>query len=162
MKIRRIVHSSARGIFLVEQMALLAAGLLLLMICGRLFWNTLYVHRLAAQHADRIAVVDHFNRQLQSDIAASEFAFFSDDRLTLCRPEGEFAYHFSESRVDRLVKGVIHESWFAARLRFSPSLPGPRGNLLVIDCIEDAPPKATRLKPRIDRLAYALPGETAP
>lgn len=159
---RRRANRIERGFALVELMVVLAAGVLLLGICARLFWNSLYVHRLAAQHADRVAVVEHLNRQLLADIGASDDAEFSDNRLTLRRGEVEVIYEFSSPRVVRTVTGVINESWSAARLTFSASTADADGRLLTVDCVESPPPRATRLGLRTDRLAFALPRATKP
>lgn len=148
---------------LLELISAIAGATLLVALCFQLFNSTVYLQRLAAQHADRTAAVDHLARQLRADLLAAERVSFENPWLRLSGLSSSVDYRFVADHVARFEDGREIERWHAVRLSFSVQFrTGPAGDLLRIDCIESPPPRATRLGVRCDTLAFPLWKGAAP
>lgn len=146
-----------RAFLLVELVCCVGAAALLVAICFYLFASVVYMQRLAAQHADRTAAVDHLGRRLRADLLSAERVSFENARLMLIGASHTIEYRIEAGRVLRLDSGRESECWQAPRLSFAARLDtGENGALLLIDCIETPPPQATRLAVRRDHLAFPI------
>lgn len=155
--VTRTPTRSPRAFLMVELLSGLVAGLLLIGICSYLFADSLYLQRIAAQHADRVAVVEHLSRELRDDVAAAGDWRFSDSRLELQCADATVTYDVSPTLVRRSVDGKQTHTWSATRLTFDARLQTEvRGNLFTLDFAETPPTKATRLSVRTDRLSFNL------
>ena len=159
-----MTHASLtrRGFLLVELMAVLAIGALLLGILGKMVVDMIYLQGVATQHADRMAVMDGLTRRIRSDTRAAVNSEWREHTLTL-RTLGSagltnVTYTFELGTVGRQATGEAATEWQSRRLEFAHRIErGPRGDVLMLDFIELPPPRATSLPNRKYPVTFLLP-----
>ena len=109
-----------RGFLLVELMAVLAIAALLLGILGKLVVDMIYVQRVGAQHADRMAVLDALAQRIRADTRAAVNYDWRDSVLKLrtLGPAGltDVTYAFEPDAVWRQVSGEAATEWRSRRM----------------------------------------------
>ncbi len=165
------------ALLLVQVLALTALMVVLGALLSRVMLDLVRVHRLAGEHADRIAVMDTLDKQLRHDLRTAERITINGDTLTLHirGPAGSalLHYQFTPVTITRSVdpappdpfSGPAATEYRARRLRFAWQLePAPHGGLLQLRFIEEPPPHR-RLPDRTYSTALWLPAplvETRP
>ena len=152
-----------RGAFtLVELLAVLALSTIVAGILGRMVVDAIYLHRIAAEHADRMAVIDSLDRQLRDDCRAAERARWDGHSLDLTPlgavPSAIVRYVLDDRRVARLADNAETHVWQSKRLRFDVRVEsGAQAAVFHLVCHEEPPPRATALPVRAFDLAFVLP-----
>jgi hypothetical protein len=151
-----------RAFLLVELMAVLAIGALLLGVLGKMVVDMIYLQRIATQHADRVAMMDALTRRIRTDTLASVNYEWREHALVL-RTLGSaglttVTYRFDPATIERQATGEAPTAWRSRRLEFAQRIErGPRGDVLTLDFIESPPPRATSLPNRKFPVAFLLP-----
>ena len=155
--------ASARrsGYLLVHVIAVLPLAALLMLILGKLVIDTLYLQRVAAQHANIVAVGDSLARHLREDTwAALDYGLDGNAfALQTVSPAGRdsVTYTFDKETVRRRTSDG-DEAWACTRLRFEWQVEsGPRGDVLWLALREIPPARATAVLPRSFTLTFLLP-----
>lgn len=151
-----------RAVSLVELLAVFLLAGPLLLVLGRVVVDALYVQRLAAQHADQVAVMDSLSRRLRQDALACAAWNWDADRLTLVMEAeagpAEVVYTLEPGRIARRRPDGQQHEWRSRRLGFAWRLDsGPGGALLVIEFVQERPPRASRVLPRTFAVSLLLP-----
>lgn len=150
------------GFALIELLAVVAVGGVLLAILGRLLIDAFVLQRGAAEHADRVAVITSLTRYLRKDTLGAVAAEWSADTLRLeVLSDGEAAnvvYVLTPDCVQRLGPGSAERAWQATRLQFATrSETGPRGTVWWLECTEEPPLRRTPVVARTYDIPFLLP-----
>lgn len=151
-----------RAYILTELLALLTVGMVLLTLLGKQTITVLRVQRLAAEHANRLAVMDSLTRQLTADARGVLTWELAGETLVLRvqRDAGpaEVRYTLATGRVQRSGAADDDRAWQAGRLTFGWRVEhGPRGSILWLDFTEQPPPQSLGLPQRTYSVATGLP-----
>lgn len=154
-------HSRDRhGFLLCELLLVIMLSMLITGISWKLIVDAMYLQRVAGQSADRTAVMDSLARVLQRDAASARDTSWEGGSLTLSLADhaGQVVYDIGPSSIRRRQGDVETSVWSAARLSFEPRIEhGSRSDLLLIDFVEQPPPRATVLGVRRQVLSILLP-----
>jgi hypothetical protein len=157
-----------RGIFLAELLAVIAIGILLLALLGKLVTDAIYLQTIAAQHSNRTAVMDALSHRLRQDTLAAVAYEESGKALTLhvldTAGSSQVTYTFTPELVRRTTSAGDEGAWQSQRLEFAWQVEsGARADVLVLDFIEIPPPRRAGLPPRTFSTPFLLPpGPTTP
>ncbi len=159
-----MTHREARqrGVLLVELLAAVALCAVVAALLGKMLIDVLALQSAAAQHANRMAVMDAAVRQMRRDLLAATGCERDGAALvlTLAGAEGPQRVRWTVApEVLRRVRADGEDrEWRAMRLKFAARFaPGPRGDLLTIDFIEARPPHPTAVPNRIYPTTFLLP-----
>lgn len=155
-----------RGFMLVEIIGVLALGLALAGILGKLVIDAIYLQRIAAEHANRVAVMDSLTRSLRRDALAAVAYEWDASRLNLRTVTGDgpadVVYTLEPEGVQRILGSREDRVWRSLRLRFAWGREqGPRGDVLLLDLIETPPARAAALPGRTYTVPFGLPASAA-
>lgn len=155
-----------RGFMLVEIIGVLVLGLALAGILGKLVIDAVYLQRIAAEHANRVAVMDSLTRSLRQDALATVAYEMKASRLTLktvtADGPADVVYALEPGLLRRILSGTEDRVWRSLRLRFAwRREQGPRGDVLLLDLIETPPARASAHPRRTYTAAFGLPATGA-
>lgn len=155
-------RSIRRGIFLTELLAVVAIGVLVMALLGKLVTDAIYLQTIAAQHGNRTAVMDALTHRLNQDTLAAVGYEEHGAGLTLqvvnSAGLARVTYAFLPELVRRTTPGGEESEWQSQRLEFAWHIePGTRADVLVLDFVEVAPPRRTGLPPRTFSTSFLLP-----
>ncbi len=163
----RPARARQRGYLLMHVLLMLPLAALLLLILGKLVIDTIYLQRVAAQHANLVAVADSLTRQLHQDAWATATYRRTGDSLTLqtVSPQGPVSvtYTFEPESVRRTAPDGDERTWHCTRLQFDWHVEGgPRGDVLWLDLRKVPPARATLVLPRSFATTFLLPPGAGP
>jgi hypothetical protein len=151
-----------RSFLLTEVIALLAVGVILLAFLAKFVADAIYLQQLAAQHGNRIAVMDALSHRLRGDALAATNYEYDGTALTLRLANGsgpsEVTYILTPDIVRRTTTSGEETEWESRRLEFVWRIEwGSRADVLLLDFIEVPPPRRTELPPQTFSASFVLP-----
>jgi hypothetical protein len=158
---RRSAHKH-RGYVLGQMLIIVGLALLLLALLGKLLVDSIYLQRIAAEHAQRVSTVDSLTRQLRSD-ALGTMAYMCDATgITLdmgdAAGHSRVRYAIEPETVRRVTSAGDERVWSARRLGFAWRIePGPYGDVLYVEFRAQPPPRASDVLTRSYSTAIGLP-----
>ncbi len=154
-------RASRRGMLLLELVAMIMIGVVMLSVLARMIVNHLEFQRLSRLHDNRMAVMDSLIRRLERDAVTTAAYRWQGDPATLTLGQASaptVQYRIQPASVMRLVGGIETDRWSSMRLRFSARVErGPRADILGITFTEQPPPRRRRLPDRTYTKSVTLP-----
>lgn len=154
-------RASRRAILLLELIAMILIGTVILSLLGRMIVNHLEFQHLSRLHDNRMAVMDSLIQHLERDAVTTAAYRWQDDAATLTLDRASspaVQYRIQPQSVMRLVDGIETDRWRSRRLRFSARVErGPRADILGITFTEQPPPRRRRLPDRTYTKSITLP-----
>lgn len=151
-----------RGYFLGTLLLVLSLAAPVAVLLGWVLIRAISLQHLAAEHTNRVAVMDSLTRRLSLDALACQHYARSAGDLTL---ETYGQSGLQTVRYD-LEHGVVRRTtadgdvweWRARRLVYTWDVEsGPRGDLLLLHFVEQPPPHASGVLPRTYVVPILLP-----
>ena len=154
-------RASRRAILLLELIAMILIGTVMLSLLARMIVNHLEFQHLSRLHDNRMAVMDSLIRRLERDAVTTAAYRWQDDAATLTLGQASapaVQYRIQTASVVRRVDGIETDRWSSMRLRFSAKVErGPRADILGITFTEQPPPRRRRLPDRTYTKSVTLP-----
>lgn len=160
------LQTRRRAYLLVHVVTILPIAALLLLVLGRLLLDSLYVQRVAAEHARIVAAGADLLRQLRADaLATTRWSLRGDVlRLEAVLPGGQtpIEYRLARDHVARVAASSAERHWSAPRLRFVWQLEtGGAGSVLWVELNESPPARKTAVLVKRFRASVFLPAQSA-
>lgn len=131
-----------RGIMLVELMVAIVPAMVLVALLLSSIASFVYAQRQAAEHRNRLAVIDSLIARLQSDAVSTREVHWPQGnggvgRLELRGDDGVTRYEIMNDRIELFVDDEPTTAWSSPRLQFAAELRTGRGGaVLLLRCIE--------------------------
>jgi len=150
------------GFVLIELLAVILLGVIVISIAGKLLVDSLYLLRIAGDHADRVAVMDTLEQHLREDTLSADSYDWDGAALRLSeRINGEdtlVSYFVEADHVLRTSSRSAALTWSAARLQIAARVEhGPRLDSLLLEFVERPPKRATGSPNREFTVSILLP-----